>query len=327
MALFEFCRALQLVGFSVSFIVAVAILVAPLATVNTHGDRIFGNGHNGGSNELIGRGGVGMTKQLLLIIDMQNDYDLTFNMKEYGYQKCLRATEMRSVANQIELLIEHVDWNLIAFSQDWLAPVLTSTGALHQFCLPSTPGADPLPELLDAADRKTKHQLRYTKNVRDVFNTLKTNPVLDQCMNTLLNPCPLPPHYPDRCFDSNDTYNGKILLDVLADRGFTPQNTKITVTGTKADRSVMASTLHALSNGFAVDVYEPGVSGGWDGPKQWCDIPIAGSTTPLPDNWQELVIQCAGHAGREAALGYMKQAGARILWQLPSLRALGGWAR
>jgi len=257
-------------------------------------------------------------KQVLLIIDMQSDYDLTYNMKNYNKKKNLWSNQMLSASHHIESLINAcVDWDLIVFSQDWLIPVLTEQNASHQFCLEFTPGAGPLQNLLDAADKKTKNQLRYTKNVDDAFNELETNEVLDKCLQEK-PPCSVPAHYPNRGYDNNNTYGGKTLVNVLADRGYMPENTKITVAGTEADMCVLTSALKALTYGFEVDVFEPGLNGGWSGPQDWCSIPFPGGEVPLPENWKELVYKCQGAAGRKQAIDYMTEGGAQILWQLPN---------
>lgn len=248
-------------------------------------------------------------QQLLLIIDMQNDYDLSYNMETYGRKKNPYANELVSASQHIRDLIDDVDWDLIVFTQDWLIPVLTDQPSEHEFCLAGTPGASPLQELLDAADRKTSNQLRYTKNVDDAFNTKSPNPVLAKCEPS----CSVPEDYPNRCYDSNNTYDGTFLVDVLKGRGYTPSNTKITVVGTEADMCVLTSTLHALQYGFTVDVYEPGLNGGWDGPSDWCDVDVSSP------GWEKKAFECQGAAGRKEALGYMEAAGARVLWQLPSV--------
>jgi len=247
--------------------------------------------------------------EVLLIIDMQNDYDLSYNMETYGYKKNPWANELLSASQHIRNLIDDVDWDMIVFTQDWLIPVLTDQPPEHEFCLADTPGASPLSELLDAADRKTSNQLRYTKNVDDAFNTISPNPVLAKCEPG----CSVPEDYPNRCYDSNNTYNGTFLVDVLKGRGYTPSNTKITIVGTEADMCVLTSTLHAMQYGFKVDVYEPGLNGGWDGPSDWCDIDVSSP------GWEEKAFECQGAAGRKEALGYMEAAGARVLWQLPSV--------
>lgn len=329
----KFSRFLPLFGISILLAVAAAIVTSPLVSMKSHGDSlVLGTANSSGSGgrsynlvagvggQFLSRGGgyeqkIAEKKQLLLIIDMQNDYDLTYNMNTYGYKKNPWANQLLSASKHIQYLIDDVDWDMIAFSQDWLIPMLISGDDNHKFCLRNTPGASPLQELLDAADKKTSNQLRYTKNVDDVFNN-GSNWHFAHC-NGL---CQVPENYPTRGYDTNNTYDGKLLFDVLKDRGYTPSNTKITVAGTEADMCVLTSTLHALQHGFEIDVYEPGVNGGWSGPgnSTYCGIPLPGSSETLPHDWKKVAFECQGAAGRAAALYYMEAAGARILWQLPS---------
>ena len=82
---------------------------------------------------------------------------------------------------------------------------------------------------------------------------------------------------------------------------------------------VLTSTINALTYGFEVDVFEPGLNGGWDGPHDWNgpgnrNIPFPGDNEPLPDNWMELVAKCQGGSGRKQVIEYMKEGGAQILW-------------
>merc|ERR1711879_266424 len=127
--------------------------------------------------------------------------------------------------------------------------------------------------------------------------TIAPNPDLD---NTTFA---VPENYPNRGYDVNNTYSGKPLKDVLAQQGFAPANTTLTMVGTMVDMCVLTSVLHARSLGYAVDVYEPGLNG--DSPaSDWC-LPLPGSNEPMPKNWLEKLYRCQGSAGRSAALQYM----------------------
>lgn len=263
-------------------------------------------------------GGVQTKKDVLVIIDMLNDYDCAFNQQEYGYNKNPWCGDMSGTSFNITKVIAAEDqhWDLVVFVQDWLIATICEVygwGEENYFCIRGTNGAQPMAELRAAVSQEELRQLAYTKNQNDAFTDKKPNP--DLAGPNL--PVPVPIDYPDRGYDVNNSFGGQLLVEVLSSYGFGPEDAKLSIVGTLADMCVMTSTVHASFLGYAVDVYEPAIHGGHDGPWDWCDIPRPSSNEPLPDNWQELVWSCQGAAGREAALEYMHAAGATIVYDLP----------
>jgi len=128
-----------------------------------------------------------------------------------------------------------------------------------------------------------------------------------------------------------------LFKEVLAEKGYMPFDTKLTVVGTVSDMCVLTSAVNALSEGFEVQVYVPGINAGSAAPDpQWTQCtsdgtpgPIGGEEccVPLPSlireqpnaypNWQKLVYQCQWASGIANALEYMQMAGAELLWTLP----------
>lgn len=252
-------------------------------------------------------------QNVLIIIDMQNDYDIAENMKLYGYAKNPYVGNLSEAAGHIvDLIYAPVQWDLIVFSMDWLIPAICEVygfNSTQYFCQENTPGVWPLDKLKAAANDVQPRQVYYAKNRDDVFTEMIPD---EDLVNSSF---PIPDYYPNRGYDVDNNNGGLPLKDVLAQQGFTVDNTKLTIVGTVVDMCVLTSTVHATTLGYSVDVYEPGLNG--DGAIQdWC-LPLPNSGEPMPADWQEILYTCQGSAGREAALQYMEMSGATVLEELP----------
>lgn len=296
-------------------------------------------------------------KQVLLIIDMQNDYSVAYNFATYGTLKNPFLSEDSPpiedvVKEQLKVInAKSMDWDMIAFSQDWLIPsIFASIGYCpdppacnnQSFCVRNTPGAEPFQDLLDAADAKTEaKKIRFAKNQDNVFNNLVPDPDLgpEYQAKAAQDPDtypPVPADYPLRAYDNNNTYNNKTFGEVLKSMGYTPKNTRLTIVGTISDMCVLTSVVNALNLGYEVQVYVPGLNGGSPEPDAgWtaCDQgqpgdPFSACCVPLPKEiksnpintrgWKDNLPLCQASSGYENALQYMKLAGAELLYKVPS---------
>jgi len=295
---------------------------------------------------------INATSEVLVIIDMQNDYSVAYNKEAYGYIKNPFLSEAAPpiedvVAKQLPVInTAGVHWDMIVFSQDWLIPsIIASIGYSgpenidnHSFCIRNTPGAEPFQQLLDAATKAQPKQIRYTKNRDNLFTELKpdpdlTNEYIELSEASPIDYPPVPSDYPNRGYDVNNTYGGKFFKDVLAELGYMKQNTKLTVMGTVTDQCVLTSVLGAVRVGYDVQVYVPGLNGGSAEPDEgWtkctngepgpdaCCVPLPQEIASQPSAhpmWKERAYQCQYAAGYKNALDYMQLAGATLLQTPP----------
>jgi len=297
-------------------------------------------------------------KEVLLVIDMQNDYSVAYNFEQYGYLRNPWLSEHDSpiedvVRQQVELINaprEH--WDLIVFTQDWLIPsTIASIGfpgpaniTNNSFCIRDTPGAEPFEVLLDAAAQRQPNQFRYTKSLDNAFNDVSPLPwvagYVRQSQQEPVDYPPIPADYPNRGYDSNNTHGGKPLTDVLADRGYAAEDTRLTIAGTVSDMCVLTSALDALVAGFQARVFVPGLNGGsTEADAEWsrcvdgqpgpdaCCVPSPREIARHPRRhagWQERAANCQAAAGLDNALRYMRLAGAKLLHRVPRHSLRGG---
>merc|ERR1719204_79542 len=182
----------------------------------------------------------GGKQQLLLVIDMQKDYDDQSNMELYGYIKTPYHGNISSIVPAINELRQSRTWDKVVFSKDWLDAAELTSGQ-QSFCIAGTPGA----ELVNGLDVDSSRDLIFTKNLDDVFNTNTTRP---DGHGSFIH------GYGLRNEGKRIAARSNRFADVLAKLGYRTEDTIITIAGILTDMCVLKSAMHARDLGFEVQV-------------------------------------------------------------------------
>ena len=87
-------------------------------------------------------GGAERKRRVLIVGDMQKDYDIAANMKLYGEVRSPYANKIGGIVPAINQLRSSERWANVIFTLDWLPATMNRT-----FCLADSPGAALLDEL------------------------------------------------------------------------------------------------------------------------------------------------------------------------------------
>lgn len=202
------------------------------------------------------------TCNLLVVVDMQNDYCTTCGSETVSpWAEPILPTAAK--INDIMALKtpkgESI-WDLVVFTKDWLEPGVVCLEQKESSCVKSslvrdTFGTQVVSQIRKPADSAA--YLEYTKNLDDWFNTMDANMSADHQDHFALNGENIPGN-------SHPT-----LRQMLQYRGFTPEKTRMVVTGTASNRCVMKGSVHARYDGYNVFVVASAIAGYAEKPDNW----------------------------------------------------------
>ncbi len=99
-------------------------------------------------------------RDVLIVIDMQQDYDLSANVALYGEVRSPYANDIAPLVPRINQLRQAVEWDCVVWTLDWLPAAMQ-----RSFCRAHTPGAGLLPGL----DFREGQDVVFKKDSDDSF--------------------------------------------------------------------------------------------------------------------------------------------------------------
>eukprot|EP00928_Gymnodinium_smaydae_P055951 TRINITY_DN39413_c0_g1_i1.p1 TRINITY_DN39413_c0_g1~~TRINITY_DN39413_c0_g1_i1.p1 ORF type:complete len:707 (+),score=215.72 TRINITY_DN39413_c0_g1_i1:231-2351(+) len=240
-------------------------------------------------------------KQVLMILDMQRDYDSEECRQIYD-KVPLDSNDLASAVPTINNIRNSREWDQVIFTQDMYVDDTILPGMPRAFCVRGTPGVEIMPGL-----ETKKEDLIYTKTADDAFNTL-----VDATTK-----------WPRFGLEDEGLRVGarnNRLRSILEHLELGPTQAQLTLVGRMLDRDILKTAMHAYALGYHVAVV-------WDAvalttgerPDQSWEVPSPSEIGKL--NWNEessrewLYLIAASHyaAGTAFAYGYMEQAGIPLL--------------
>jgi nicotinamidase-related amidase len=231
-------------------------------------------------------------RHVLMVIDMQKDYDWSANMDLYGDIKSPFCANISDIVPEINNLRRSRHWDKVVFTQDWLNASTFATS--KPFCIADTAGAD----LLDSLE-VTSDDFKFSKNKDDAFN-------LVQAIGDA------PRGYGLRDEGLRLNANSNALVDILRFWGFSSKTTVLTIAGQMTDRCVLKSVLHARELGYRVHVVRSAVYTTASLPDSFWHFPLE-PPSPLPVDLLTEVTSSRVGAGNATAFEYMQAAGMSIV--------------
>ena len=226
-------------------------------------------------------------QHVLVVVDMQKDYDTAANKELYGEVRSPYANPIAALVEPINRLIRSRHWARVAYTYDSLPPAMGRT-----FCLAGSAGA----ALLDRLDVRPC-DLHFKKASDDSFCDATGEPeATTQCSR---------------------------LVAVLAAHGHTPRDTTLHFAGQRFERCMLKTVMHARALGFECAVHlDASFVQQQEPDPEWALPPAvalaaraarahAGSPPGVPE-WAAEVHAAAKSAGARLATGYMQAAGVRL---------------
>lgn len=246
---------------------------------------------------------ISVNQHVLIVTDMQKDYDRTANLKLYdGKVLSPYASNISSIVPAINKLRGSRRWDKVIWTQDWLSAADLIAEQEHPFCVANTPGA----ELLDDLDVRPSTDLFYSKKMDDAFNIV---PRAVYCGGSTSNSSQPSHGYGLRDEGLKIGAPSNALIDILHFWGFTRENTTITLAGQMTDRCVMKTALHAHNMGYPVIVEREAVYTNQEKPdSNW----HFRSPTPLSEELLAEVLNSHAGPGRELAFQFFDSAGVHV---------------
>jgi len=217
---------------------------------------------------------------VLIVIDMQTDYDIDGNFALYGEIRSPYVGNISTLVPAINRVRSSRKWDKVVFTQDWLVPD-------QGFCVANTSGANLIDGLVVMHD-----DLFYSKNKDDAFNLIHGGHGLR--------------HEGQHVGAASDA-----LVDVLRSFGLTPHDTTLTVTGQMTDRCVLKTALHARSFGYDVQVVRDAVyTNEVQKPAAW-GLPRPGRM--VSEQLTHDVFRSTTGPGLDFALGYLRGSQVKLI--------------
>lgn len=241
-------------------------------------------------------------RHVLIVLDMQKDYDCRANVQMYGKILSPYCGDISSIVSGINIVRRSRRWDKVIWTQDWLAAEPLIAKGQHPFCIANTTGATLLEGL--ATDPST--DFFYSKSMDDAFNIV---PDVVFC-GTASSDSGKPLHgYGLRNEGLQLGAPSNALIDILHFWNFSPSNTVISVAGQMTDRCVMKTAIHARSMGYEVILESSAIYTNEEKPDSDWNLPSPESFS------QELlaeILRIDAGPGKELGLAYMKASGVSI---------------
>ena len=147
---------------------------------------------------------------VLVVVDMQQDYDLAANLELYGRVRSPYANDIAPLVPMINRVRNSAAWERVVWTLDWLPAAMERT-----FCRAGTPGA----ALLPALDFREAEDVLFKKDSDDSFCEVGGLP--------------------------EERTSCATLGGVLASLGHGPAHSSLTFVGQRFERCMLKSALHA----------------------------------------------------------------------------------
>eukprot|EP00928_Gymnodinium_smaydae_P050660 TRINITY_DN34216_c0_g1_i1.p1 TRINITY_DN34216_c0_g1~~TRINITY_DN34216_c0_g1_i1.p1 ORF type:complete len:248 (+),score=24.05 TRINITY_DN34216_c0_g1_i1:72-815(+) len=234
-------------------------------------------------SNLSGKQQVDSAKRRVLVIgDMQKDYDTSANVELYGSVQCPYANDISTFVPVINRVRKAANWDRVVFTQDWLSA--KQLAGRTAFCLEESLGAG----LLDGLAVDHSSDIFFKKNNDDSFCNEGGTPEANTGCSR--------------------------LGDVLSSLGFLPGNTALYFVGQRFERCILKTVMHAASLGYESIVLNEATYCKEDEPDvEW---PLSVGPVQAAD-----VYLARKSAGRRLAESYMLGAGVRVVESLDSLKS------
>ena len=243
--------------------------------------------------------------RVLIVVDMQQDYDIAANVALYGEVKSPTgyANDITRFVPIINEIRQAVAWDRVVFTLDWLPAEMLA--GRTPFCLEDTPGAGLLDGLIVSAS-----DIFFRKNSDDSF-------------------C-------DVGGSAEETTGCDRLANVLAALGYGATSTSLTFVGQRFERCMLKTAMHARHLGYSCSIVESGTYAKTDAPDpEWTLAPAASlpsasdmtsaeclaGATPCPSWAEDVYARTRKSAGAQLARGYLAAAGVLLC---PMLEGGGG---
>ena len=238
---------------------------------------------------------------VLVVVDMQNDYCNDCGSTSSTITKW--AGPLSAVATKINTCALKDKWDLVIFTQDWLA---SKTG----FLVAGTEGAKLVPQL--ATSSASPKAIRFTKTADDWMNEMSPTTAFDKKYHFAMHGEATAAHG-----------DHPTLMQVLCDLGYTAAKTTIHTVGTATNRCVMKGSVHAATKGYKVSMHKALASPkGEVGLENWVTKGPTANAPPLTapqtanhkKKWvNDIFTGYKGGPKAKDALTYMKEAGVQIV--------------
>ena len=232
-------------------------------------------------------------KRVLLVVDMQKDYDTAANVALYGEVRSPYANAIHAIVPQINRIRRQSEWERVVFTMDWL-PAEMLRGRTP-FCLADSAGA----ALLDELEVDRERDVLFAKNSDDSF-------------------C-------DVGGVSEARTKRTRLAEVLGDLGCWPTSTSLVFVGQRFERCLLKTVMHARELGYPCTVVDeaiytksPDPDPEWNlGPAESLQASPAAAAEAVPAWAASVYAHSKKSAGAQLAKGYLHAAGVRTVAKWP----------
>ena len=222
---------------------------------------------------------------MLIVIDMQRDYDTNANVKLYGSVRSPYANDIGQFVPAINAIRRARSWDRVVFTLDWLPAAMLS--GRTPFCEADSAGA----ALLDGLDVDASLDVCFRKDSDDSFCDTGGIP------------------------ESNTGCSR--LADVLATLGYDSASADLTFVGQRFERCMLKTVMHARGLGYTCTIVEEGTYLKTQEPDPEWSLPHETPAVASPAD----VFLATKSAGGRLARGYLLAAGVSILPTLPVIEA------
>mmetsp|Transcript_33229 Transcript_33229/g.103125 ORF Transcript_33229/g.103125 Transcript_33229/m.103125 type:complete len:247 (+) Transcript_33229:55-795(+) len=224
---------------------------------------------------------AGNTKKRVLVVgDMQNDYDSKANVELYGEVRSPYANDIYPLVSIINHIRRSAPWDRVVFTLDWLSA--EQLAGRTAFCLEGSVGA----ELLRGLDVNEQSDVIFKKNSDDSF-----------CLEGGL---------------AEERTGCRGLGDVLEGLGFSSVDTCLYFVGQRFERCLLKSIMHAVDLGYEACIIDEGVyTKDHEPDPEWSlrtEEDAAATAVKAAD-----VYSAKKGAGRRLAERFLRDSGVRIL--------------
>ena len=160
--------------------------------------------------------------QVLIVVDMQKDYDIQANIEMYGDVRCSYANDIARFVGPINAVRASTSWDRVVFTFDWLGADLLA--GRTPFCLEGSFGATLLNDLEIDASRDVTFRKDSDDSFCDVGGVAERH---TSCTR---------------------------LGDVLCALGYACTNTSLVFVGQRFERCVLETVMHARALGYDCSV-------------------------------------------------------------------------
>jgi len=216
-------------------------------------------------------------QHVLIVVDMQRDYDRRANVSLYGEVRSPYANDINTIVPAINRVRRARPWDAVVYTFDWLPAEMLA--GRTPFCAAGSAGA----ELLDELAVESRDVL-FKKDSDDSF-----------CEE-------------GGCAEA--TTRCTRLADVLSVLGHSPERAELTFVGQRLERCMLKTVMHAVDLGYACTVIEDATFEQTLEPDpEWGVGNVASEGPPQ-------VYRARKSAGGRLALGYMQAAGVAFVGSL-----------